>query len=146
MAQPAWQSPNVGLWSSGDRRRLADDMVRELLNRLSADLCDINSDDVLAAWSAIDERALEPAPVAFVRNPFVSCEVVFAVPDNEFRFRIESTVRPGKKHFLTMDWKYYVPFLTLVSDQEVRRAEEFNDVPELVSQLLLYGVLRPFSV
>ena len=144
MKQAEWESPDIGLWSSGNKRKDAQNRMRELLNRLSQDLREINIDDILEAWIAADERRVSQIePVTFVRNPLVSCDVVFAVPDHEFRFRIESTVRPGQKHFLTMDWKYYIPFLQLVTDRSIRRAEEFEDVSELVSQLLLYGVLRP---
>jgi hypothetical protein len=144
MRQAEWQSPDVALWATGDQQKDAQDQMRKLLGRLSQDLQDPNIDDVLEAWISADERSMSQIePVTFIRNPLVSCDIVFAEPDHEFRFRIESTVRPRKKDFLTMDWKYYIPFLRLVSDRSVHHAEDFEDVSELVSQLLHYGVLRP---
>ena len=122
----------------------AEKMVAELLQGLSEDLGALKSTDVLAAWNAADEQPLpEIIPETFVRNPFVSCGIVSGTVDKDFQVRIESAVRPGKTHILQFPWKFYSSFLDVVTSQQTRHSREFSDTPELVSELLRYGVLRP---
>ena len=144
MRQGEWPGREVGLWSTGNQRKQAENIVSELLKRLSEDLQGIESDDVLAAWNAAEELPFpQVTPANFVRNPFISCVIVSATIDTEFQVRIESTVQRSKTHVLTFPWKFYPSFLDLASNPVVRCATEFHDVAELVSELLRYGVLRP---
>jgi hypothetical protein len=144
MKQEEWRSCEVGLWSSGNQRKEAEKMVSELFKRLNQDLQGIQSDDFLIAWDAAEESSFpEVTPTNFVRNPFVSCVIVSATVDAEFRVRIESTVRQSKPHILIFPWKFYAPFLNLASESAVRSVADFQDVAELVSELVRYGVLRP---
>ncbi len=144
MRQGEWPSCEIGLWSSGNQRKQAEKVLSELLKRLSADLQDIDSEDVLAAWNAAEELPFPEVSAAnFKRNPFVSCVIVSANVDTAFQVRIESTVRRSKTHVLTFPWKFYSSFLDLASNPTVRCAADFQNAAELVSELLRYGVLRP---
>jgi hypothetical protein len=144
MRKKHWRNCEVGLWSSGNQRKQAEKTLSELLKKLSEDLRDIESDDVLAAWNAAEELPFpEAAPANFVRNPFIFCVIVSATVDVEFQLRVEPMVRRSKSHVLTFPWKFYAPFLKLASEPVVRSAADFQDVAELVSGLLRYGVLRP---
>jgi hypothetical protein len=140
---PDWSNPDVGLWSRGKRREQSEKQVSQLLQRLSGDLRNLDSGDVLAAWDAADEpRLIETIPETFVRNPFVSCGIVSATLNQEFQVRIESSVRPGKTHTLTFPWKFYSPLLKLMTNEGVLRAREFSELTEMLTELLRYGVLR----
>jgi hypothetical protein len=143
LQHPDWSSREVGLWSSGNRRKQADKMVSELLQRLSEDLREIKSDDVLSAWNAAEEQPLpESIPANFVRNPFVACGIVAADVGTNFQIRTESSVRPGKTYDHTFPWKFYSTFMDLVTSRAIRHPGEFPDARELVLELLRYGVLR----
>lgn len=139
-----WSSPDVGLWSSGNQRKDAESKVSNLLNRLGDDLHGIDGDHILAAWNAVEAQNLpEEIPPNFVRNPFVSCVITSATPQDEFKIRVESTVRRGTPHFLSFPWAIYPAFLKLVCEPSVQESNDFKESPDLVLELLRYGVLRP---
>jgi hypothetical protein len=115
-----------------------------LLNRLKEDLQDLKSDEVLAAWKPVAEQlSSDLVSESFVRNDLVDCEIVSATVDDQFKIRIESTLTRGEIHFLAFPWKYYSPFLDVMSDDSEIRNSDFQHVEELISELVRLGVLRP---
>lgn len=145
LQRPEWRRPIEGLWSTGELRERARQTVDELLRSLGELAPGLGSDDFFAAWDG-GEPTQEPepdAPAEFVRNPLVQCEIVSATVDESFSVHVQSQVKRETEHHLTLAWECLQPFLTLIGTPGVQRAESFDEMDELIIELVNLGVLRP---
>ena len=143
LERPAWRQPVEGLYSSGEPRQRARQIISELLGSLEPLSIQLDVDDFFAAWDEPSEESSEGIPEAFVRNPLVHCQIIAAEADESFSVRVRSLVKQDIEHRLTVGWEGLQSFLTLIGTRGVQRAEDFDDVSELVIELVSIGVLRP---